>query len=66
MTTGTIFERSRKSEPFHVQSDDGHVVGPVGAKQPILAGPNRGINAGSTFCGAQVVPFAQNLPAPLH
>ncbi len=45
--TGTIFESSRKNEPFHVQNDDRHPVG------PILAGLNRGINAGSSFCGAQ-------------
>ena len=51
--TGTIFESSRKNEPFHVQNDDRHPVGPVGAKRPILAGLNRGINAGSSFCGAQ-------------
>ena len=52
-TMGTIFERSRKSEPFHVQNDDDPVVVPVGAKQPILAGLSRGINAGSSFCGPQ-------------
>ena len=28
--TGTIFESSRKNEPFHVQNDDRHPVGPVG------------------------------------
>ena len=52
-TMGTIFERSRKSEPFHVQNDDDPVVVPVGAKQPIPAGLSRGINAGSSFCGPQ-------------
>ena len=51
---GTIFERSRKSEPFHVQNDDDPVVVPVGAKRPIVAGLGRGINAGSSFYGPQV------------
>ena len=26
-TTGTILESRRKSEPFHVQNDDGQLVG---------------------------------------
>ena len=60
MTTGTVFQRSRKSEPFHVQNDDDPVVVPVGAKRPILAGLSRGINAGSTFCGAHRMRTAES------
>ncbi len=35
--------------------DAGGVVGSTGTKQPSMAGLNRIINAGSTFCGAQPV-----------
>ena len=46
------FARSGGALP--IDNRDGHPVGLVGAKRPILAGLNRGINAGTSFYGAQL------------
>ncbi len=48
-TTGYVHITNSKQCMHHV----GGVVGSIGARQPSMAGLNRAINAGSTFCGAQ-------------